>query len=112
MSDTVRIQKAEFVAAPEYGRATLVVHERVHMEMQAKLAFELMGRLAIIAAQEDGEDSAGRQKLRLMTPTEVAARACDIAAAACNEFVERDWLSEVQPWADIQAELDDKRKRN
>jgi hypothetical protein len=43
----------------------------------------------------DGEDSAGRMKLRLMTPAEVAFRACDIADAAMSEMEARGWLLDL-----------------
>ena len=47
--------------------------------LQAKIAEDLLRHLAIATAVEDGEDSAGRQKFRLMTPEEVSTRAFAIA---------------------------------
>lgn len=46
----------------------------------ATVATELVSHLAIVAAMPDGEDSKGRQKLRLLTPKEVAKRAFEIAS--------------------------------
>jgi len=50
---------------------------KINWRMQ--VATELVRHLAIVAAVPNGEDSAGRQKFRLMTPKEVARRAVDIA---------------------------------
>lgn len=41
----------------------------------AKVAIEFITKWGMVAAVEDGEDSAGRQKLRLATPEELVDRA-------------------------------------
>lgn len=43
------------------------------------LAIKLAGNMAMVMGDVDGEDKAGRQKLKLMDPLAVAQRACDIA---------------------------------
>ena len=59
---------------------------------KAQFAMELMRHLAIAAATPDGEDSAGRARLRLMTPEEVAQRGAQIADYAFEIFTERGWM--------------------
>ena len=61
----------------------------------ASLAASLAERMALCAADLDGEDSAGRQKVKLMTPAEIAVRACDIAAALWQQFEQRDWIMDL-----------------
>src|SRR5438309_11216444 len=52
-------------------------------ELRSQLAWELIQRFALIAADDGGEDSHGRAKLRLLTTGEVVVRAYAIA----DEFV-------------------------
>lgn len=61
----------------------------------ADMAVEFAKHFAIVAATPDGEDSAGRAKLRLSTPAEVVQRSCDIAEGLWNEFESRGWMFEV-----------------
>jgi len=79
-------------------KATLGLHSTEIPTMRAHFAMKLMEHLAISAAEADGEDTAGRQKLRLLTPVEVATRACNIAAAAYQQFEDRDWLLTAPPY--------------
>lgn len=72
----------------------------------ARIATEMASRLALVAAIPDGEDSAGRQKLRLPTAEEAATRACDLAAALWDEFSRRDWLLEL-PTPNVEATEND-----
>jgi hypothetical protein len=53
------------------------------------------------------EDSAGRAKLRLSTPKELAQRACDVAAETTGELKKRGWLF-VLP---SQSEIDEQFKK-
>ncbi len=62
---------------------------------EAKIAIEMVQRWGIIAAMDDGEDSAGRHRVRLMTTDELVQRACDSAQKLIKEFEKRDWLLEL-----------------
>ena len=55
------------------------VWETEHLELEANLAASLIERWGMVCAEPDGEDSAGRQKLRLQTPDELVQRAFDVA---------------------------------
>ena len=61
----------------------------------ARLATDMAARFALVAALPDGEDSAGRQKLRMATPDELASRACGIAHSLWVEFENRGWLFDI-----------------
>lgn len=62
------------------------------MGATAELAYRLAERMALVAGMPDGEDAAGRQKLRMMTPDEVTTRSCEIASKMMAEFEARGWL--------------------
>lgn len=63
----------------KFGRKTLVAHETEQLDQEAKLAVEMAVRWGMVAALEDGEDSSGRQKLKLLSPAEVCERAFQVA---------------------------------
>ncbi len=56
---------------------------------------QLIERWGIVAAAPDGEDSAGRVKVRLATPEEIVARACQTAQIAMEQFAHKGWLLDV-----------------
>ena len=60
----------------------IVTHETEIMEFEAKFALAVMEKWGMVAAMPDGEDSSGRQQLRLATPEELVARAFAIAKLA------------------------------
>ncbi len=85
--------KIEYIEAPGYrGETTINICRTVVCDQEAEFAKTLMAQLAIVAGQVDGEDSSGRQKCRLLTPEEIAKRACDVSQAAFKEFEARGWL--------------------
>ena len=57
-------------------KATQVYHTRV-MTSRAQAISAMVERWGMVAAVPDGEDAAGRQRLRLMTPAELVERATD-----------------------------------
>lgn len=63
----------------KYGVSDIQLHERMHPDLQGRIATDLVTRWGMVAAMPDGEDSAGRLKLRLMTPDELVARAMETA---------------------------------
>lgn len=66
---------------------TLVPDPRAHFAM------ELARHFSLVAGEIDGEDTAGRQKLRLMSAPEVAQRSCEVAQECFVEFESRGWLA-------------------
>jgi hypothetical protein len=59
------------------------------LALRASLAWDLLRAHPLIAGVEDGEDSAGRSKLRLQTPREIVDRAFQIAGIFVDVAVER-----------------------
>lgn len=81
----------------------LVKHSRKNIGPEAAFAMHCIERWAMVAAEQDGEDSAGRTRLRRMTPDEIVSHACDCADKAFAAFQERGWLVDVP---DTQSLLD------
>lgn len=97
----------ERVACPDFQSSfKIMLHERTDLCAQAKLACALAERWGIVAAIEDGEDSAGRQKLRHMTPEELAQRACQCAANLFQRFSEIGWIATHDAAADVTKKVE------
>ena len=64
------------------------------MDLRASIALDLVKAHSLVAGEVDGEDSAGRQKARRLTPAEVANAAIETADALVQGFIERGWLAE------------------
>ncbi len=63
-----------------------------NIDIEASFAMELMRQMAMVAALPDGVDDAGRQKARLMSPSEVVDRACEISELAIAHFRGNGWI--------------------
>jgi hypothetical protein len=79
-------------------------HPKHILAQEAAFAMQCMERWGMVAAETDGEDSAGRSKLRCLSAQEVVTRACDVAARAFEEFEKRGWRTEIP---DAAAMLDE-----
>lgn len=77
------------------GGTEVIVATTMNPNAIARLAASIAERFALVAAMPDGEDSAGRQKLRLPSAEECAARSCDLAESLWSEFVKRDWITSL-----------------
>lgn len=60
-----------------------------------EMAKELISRWGMVSGIEDGEDTAGRAKLRLATVEEVVERACNASEAFCLEAEKRGWFVDI-----------------
>lgn len=84
----------------EYGSGVknhdgAVVLRTKEVQTVGRIAIAMAERWGVVAALPDGEDSAGRQKLRCMTADELATVACDTAHALWKQFNERGWLLDI-----------------
>lgn len=93
------------------GPPSWTVDSREWFNLEAKIAIACAERWALVAAIPDGEDSSGRQKLRLPTPQELAERSAGIASALYEEFDTRGWMIPIPSGEDAEAAWAEKRKR-
>jgi hypothetical protein len=82
------------------------IHPKEGLNAEAAYAMHLAERFALIAGEDDGEDSAGRQKLRLATPIEVVKRACNIAELMFIELRRRNWTVPIDSYKTIMERLE------
>lgn len=95
-----------------YGEDKQVLFfEEFQLNMEARLAVALLERWGPVVGAPDGEDSAGRMKVRPMTPRETVAQAFDIAEEAMRAAAERGLLVESPDLNLINAEADAEAKR-
>jgi len=92
MSDELFL-KSPYDMSPELG-----IHTQDIPGQKARYAMSLAERMALVAAVEDGEDSSGRAKARLATPTEIAQRACAITSALFAEMDAYGWILRTDDW--------------
>ncbi len=85
----------DYIVQPTYNGAEVKVVRLTIPTPQAELAMTLIERWGMVAGDVDGEDSAGRQKIRLQTPDELIERACKTAEAAMAEFQQRGWMMAI-----------------
>ena len=91
------------VTRGEWGRVEVQSVYTELFDLEANLAAALIERWGLVAAKPDGEDSAGRAKLRKSAPQELVTEACETAALALAEFRRRGWTKQAL----TQPEVDD-----
>lgn len=63
-------------------------------QQTASLAAHLVEIWGARAETPDGEDKAGRQKLRRLTSPELVQQACETADSLFREFNKRNWITD------------------
>lgn len=84
-----------FVRRMWKGSTEVQVVNRLAPTFEGHIALKLIENWGLVACTDDGEDSSGRKKNRLLPPVEVAERACDIAEALMQQWRLREWLLDV-----------------
>ena len=82
---------------------TPVVHRLQIVGPEARFAEALLERMALNAGADDGEDSAGRQRIKHLSPAECVDRACSIAQLAYEQFAGRGWLKQMPKYEEFHA---------
>ena len=85
----------ERVKKREYIKDDFIIERPQYENQQARLAVVLVEKWGMIAATTDGEDSAGRQRGKLMEVGEVVERACEMSEQLYQAFEVRDWMLTV-----------------
>lgn len=85
------------------GDTSSVIYRRETPNSEAELAFALVERWGLVAAEVDGEDAAGRAKMRPCSPQEVVSRAFETAALTLAEARTRGWMVTIPGVAELDA---------
>lgn len=88
------MEKSEYGAGIK-GHTMPLVHQTFAIQGPGRLALQLIEQWGLVAGEIDGEDSAGRSRIRRLTPAELVKDACATADAAWNELESRGWLLEI-----------------
>lgn len=75
---------------PKY--LSIIKHDTEFGGVRAAFMEEFIGRWGMVAAIPDGEDTAGRQKLRMATPAELVDRATSVTELAFDVMKEKGWV--------------------
>lgn len=91
------------ITVDRYAVEKIALYEHEAANYEARLSAALVERWGIVAAEQDGEDSTGRAKLRRMTPVEVVTAACDTAGLLVAEFRKRGWMIQLPTLEEARA---------
>ena len=70
----------------------IAVHNDEISNPEALLTFALVERWGMIMGTPDGEDSSGRQKVRIMTASELVERACRVTEQVFMACRDLGWI--------------------
>lgn len=62
------------------------------LSLRGAVAMDIIKHCALVTGQDDGEDSAGRSRIKLMAAADVAKRANDIADILVSDWEQRGWV--------------------
>lgn len=89
----------------KWNKEEKVIEFGESLNMEAHLAFLLISKWGMVAASPDGEDSAGRAKIRPSTPDELVTLAIDTSHAFYERVRALGWTVAVPlPLAAVTAE--------
>lgn len=74
------------------GGTEISVGHRRAFDSRAILATDIVKHFGVVACVPDGEDSNGRQRMRLQTPDELVTRVCEIVDRMATAFTDRGWV--------------------
>ena len=77
------------------GATEVTIHQKTALNTTAALAVTMIERWGMAASMEDGETSTGEYRLRLLTPDELVARACETAEKVTAEIRRRGWILDL-----------------
>lgn len=95
------LESTELVYLEEYKHAKVLHHNRYELSNRARFACALLEKHATIAGVEDGEDSSGRQKLKLQAPKELVQHCIEVSDEAFKAFEELGWYHEIPPYEEV-----------
>lgn len=98
----------------QYGSppATLVNHLRTDIDNRARFVMQMIERWGMVAGMPDGEDAAGRAKLRPATADEIVSHACICVEKAYAEFDKRGWSFAIPSYSDVVDAVKDQENGN
>ena len=87
----------------QYGdieKEIITVWDRRRAELEANIAIDFITKWGMVAAIPDGEDSVGRQRLRLATPEELVDRSILTTKLLMTGLNREEWFHVTPPLTD------------
>lgn len=100
MTTKIRIQK------PYGDKNVAVMFDTETVDNVGRLALVLIEKWSMVAAEDGGEDSAGRAKARIPSPAAIVERAFNIAEAFWDEAARRGHVVALPDLNEINADAD------
>lgn len=85
---------------------SMVVHRGEMPNDEASFAMAILERWAMVQGKPDGEDSAGRSRIRIMPIDEAVQRACDLSEGAYASFRARGWMLDVPSLNELEEQIE------
>lgn len=104
MTVEIKVLKSQWTKEKE---PYVMAHNTEILTPQADFARDLIARWGMVSALDDGEDSSGRHKLKLMPPHEVVSRAIETSDLMYKAFADNNMLIQV-PTLDEMQKIADK----
>lgn len=92
------------------GPPTWTIFRRETLSPEAEFAYRLVERWGMVAGYPDGEDSAGRQRIRNMTPAEMVDRATTTASLFWGEITRMGWVQDIPSPEEARLAVEQRRK--
>lgn len=80
--------------AQNSGPIVVEYHDKI-LCPKAKMAVAFAEKWGMALAEPDGEDTAGRQQHKVVSPANIAQRACDMVDELYLKFNEKGWVVKV-----------------
>ena len=98
MTTEAKVYKQKYTHRPEP-----MIHNTEHLTPEGAFMMALVERWGMVMATDDGEDSAGRKKSRIMTEDELITRTANIADLAYKVARENEWTITVPSISEMDA---------
>lgn len=92
------------------GPPTWTIFRRETLNPEAEFAYHLLERWGMVTGVPDGEDRAGRQRIRMMTPVEMVDRATSTAAIFWEHINRMGWVQEIPSPEEARVAIEERRK--
>jgi len=109
MTIEVEIQKSKYDVS---HLPHINVYDNEYLTNRAKICLDMITKWGIIAGDNDGEDSAGRSRLKLQDPKELVDRAISITEYAFNRFKENGFIYESMTLKEAKKIVKEKNTKN
>ena len=80
----------------------VMLHDTEIMSQEARAVLSFLEKWGMVAAEDAGEDSAGRARLRLLSEREVVDRAMSMARHAFADLRREGWLKPGLTWEEVE----------